>query len=468
MQRTRYGMSTTVHSMRAVIRRCNHRLSKPSALQSYASHHLQRSLSYLSHRPTHSHRSSTNLTTAPLAYSSTSVHSSHPVRRAHFNATLGLSDDQLAYQQTALDFATTELAPYAAEWDATSHFPVPTLRKAAQLGFAAVYVRDDVGGSGLSRKDGAIIFESLATADVSSAAYLTIHNMCGWMIDAFGSDEQRQRYLPSVVSMERLCSYCLTEPSAGSDAASLRTSARLSADGSSYTLSGEKVFISGAGTSDLYIVMARTGKAEDGGRGVTAFIVEKDTPGLSFGKKEDKLGWRSQPTRSVVLDGVVVGKQQVLGGVGEGFKIAMRGLDGGRINIGATALGGAITCYNYAIDYVKQRQQFGRPIAELQNTQFALAGMLTKLTTARLLLHRAAELLDERHSEAAVHCAMAKRYATDVSFDVCNGCLQLLGGYGYLRDYPIERFVRDVRVHQILEGTNEIMQVITSRHILKD
>ena len=342
------------------------------------------------------------------------------------------------------------------------------MRKAAALGFAAVYVRDDVGGSGLTRKDGAIIFESLATADVSTAAYLTIHNMCGWMIDAFGSEEQRQRYLPSIVTMDRLCSYCLTEPSAGSDAASLRTTARLSDDGSSYTLTGEKVFISGAGSSDLYIVMARTGRQEDGGRGITAFIVEKDTPGLSFGKKEDKLGWRSQPTRSVVMDGVKVGKGQVLGGEGEGFKIAMRGLDGGRINIGATALGGAIACYNYAIDYVKQRQQFGRPLSELQNTQFQLAQMLTKLTAARLLLHRAAELLDEKSGEATVHCAMAKRYSSDVAFEVCNGCLQLLGGYGYLRDYPIERFVRDVRVHQILEGTNEIMQVITSRHILKE
>ena len=440
---------------RAVIRRCHRALSRPCSQSSFSPHR------YLSYLCRHTSR-------PPRASSLHVVLSLTSVRHGHFNASLGLSDDELAYQQTALSFAQSELAPHAAEWDATSHFPIPTLRKAAELGFGAVYVRDDVGGSGLTRKDGAIIFESLATADVSTAAYLTIHNMCGWMIDAFGSDEQRQRYLPSIVSMERLCSYCLTEPSAGSDAASLRTSARLSSDGSQYVLSGEKVFISGAGSSDTYIVMARTGRQEDGGRGITAFIVDKHTPGLSFGKKEDKLGWRSQPTRSVVLEGVKVGKEQVLGGVGEGFKIAMRGLDGGRINIGATALGGAIACYNYAIDYVKQRQQFGRPISELQNTQFQLATMLTQLTAARLLLHQAADLLDAKSAEATVHCAMAKRHSTDVAFEVCNGCLQLLGGYGYLRDYPIERFVRDVRVHQILEGTNEIMQVITGRHIVKD
>ena len=459
-------MSTVCNNLRTVVRRNGCQVSRPCGWSSIATH---RRISYLS--PRVSSRSPRLSSAAIVSSLPSSIRCSahfHPLRAAHFNSSLGLSDDELAYQQTALSFAQSELAPHAAEWDATSHFPIPTLRKAAELGFAAVYVRDDVGGSGLSRKDGAIIFESLATADVSTAAYLTIHNMCGWMIDAFGSEEQRQRYLPSIVSMERLCSYCLTEPSAGSDAASLRTSARLSSDGTHYTLTGEKVFISGAGSSDTYIVMARTGQQEDGGRGVTAFIVDKDTAGLSFGKKEDKLGWRSQPTRSVVLEGVKLGKEQVLGGAGEGFKIAMRGLDGGRVNIGATALGGAIACYNYAIDYVKQRQQFGRPIAELQNTQFQLAQMLTKLTAARLLLHRAAELLDAKNAEATVHCAMAKRYASDVAFEVCNGCLQLLGGYGYLRDYPIERFVRDVRVHQILEGTNEIMQVITGRHIIKD
>ena len=353
--------------------------------------------------------------------------------------------------------------------DRTHTFPIPTLRKAAALGFAGVYVRDDVGGAGLGRRDGALIFEALATADVSTASYLTIHNMVAWMIDAFGTEAQRQALLPRITSMDALCSYCLTEPSSGSDAAALLTTAVPSPSPSSpthYTLNGSKAFISGAGDADLYVVMARTGGP--GPRGITAFLVPKDAAGLSFGKREDKLGWNSQPTRAVILEDVRLPADAVLGGVGEGFRIAMKGLDGGRVNIGTTALGGAIACFDYALDYTRQRKQFGHAIASYQHTQFALADLATKLTSARLLIARAAELLDSKDPHATMHCAMAKRYATDVAFEVCNRALQMLGGYGYLKDYPIERFVRDVRVHQILEGTNEVMQMIVARDLLKD
>ena len=389
-----------------------------------------------------------------------------PHRLAHYPISSGLTSDQLAYQQTALDFAATELAPHAAEWDRTHHFPIPTLRKAAALGFAGVYVRDDVGGSALGRRDGAVIFEALATADVSTSAYLTIHNMVAWMIDTFGSDEQRRRLLPSITSMERLCSYCLTEPSSGSDAAALLTTAKLSPSGSHYTLTGSKAFISGAGDTDVYLIMARTGGP--GPSGISAFIVEKGTPGLSFGKREMKLGWNSQPTRAVILDGVEVPATNRLGAEGEGFRIAMRGLDGGRVNIGATALGGAIACLDYAVEYTKGRKQFGAAVASFQATQFGLAEMAAKVTAGRLMVARAAEGLDGKEADASMWCAMGKRFATNAAFEVCNAALQMLGGYGYLNDYPVERFVRDVRVHQILEGTNEVMQMIVARHILKD
>ena len=385
-------------------------------------------------------------------------------RQAHFDLSHGLSEDQLAYQQTALAFAASHLAPHAAEWDRTHTFPIDTLHEAAALGFGGVYVRDDVGGSGLGRRDGSVIFESLATGDVSTAAYLTIHNMVAWMIDAFGSDEQRRRYLPQLCSMQLLASYCLTEPGSGSDAASLQTTARQQGD--EYVLNGSKAFISGGGASDVYVVMARTGGA--GAAGISAFILEKGTAGLSFGKAEDKLGWNSQPTRAVIMEEVRVPASQLLGQLGSGFRIAMRGLDGGRVNIGTTALGGAVSCFNYALDYCRQRRQFQSAIADFQHTQFRFADMMTQLTAARLMVGSAATMMDSGHADQAVHCAMAKRFATDVAFNVSNSCLQLLGGYGYLREYPIERIMRDVRVHQILEGTNEIMQLIIARHVVKE
>lgn len=313
------------------------------------------------------------------------------------------------------------------------------------------------------RKDAAIVFEALSTACVSTTAYLTIHNMCCWMIDRFGNEEQRKKYLPQLVSMEHCASYCLTEPNAGSDAASLQTKAVKKGD--HYILNGSKAFISGGGSSDVYLIMARTGGP--GAKGISCFIVEKGFKGVSFGAQEKKLGWHSQPTCMVILEDCQVPASNMLGAEGQGFAIAMKGLDGGRINIGTTSLGGALTCLSAATEHVKVRKQFGKPIGDFQHTQFELADMMTKLTSARLMIQTAAELLDNEHPAATVHCAMAKRYATDVGFDVCNRSLQLHGGYGYLMDYPVERILRDVRVHQILEGTNEIMNVIIARDILK-
>lgn len=363
----------------------------------------------------------------------------------------------------ALQYAQEELAPHAEHWDKEKIFPMDVLKKSAELGFAGIYVRDDVGGTGLSRMDAAVIFESLATGCVSTAAYLTIHNMCAWMLDVQGSEEQRQKYLPDICTMEKFCSYCLTEPGSGSDASSLSTRAELKGD--HYILNGSKAFISGAGSTDVYLVMART--SNDGPGGVTCFIVEKDFPGLSFGANENKLGWNSQPTRTVMFEDCQVPKENVLGGVGNGFKIAMKGLDGGRINIGATALGGAVSALNAAVNYTNERKQFGKPISAFQNTQFKMADMATEVTAARLMIHNAATLLDDKDPSATMHCAMAKRFATDTSFEVANQALQMHGGYGYLKDYPAERIFRDVRVHQILEGTNEIMRLIISRAMLK-
>jgi isobutyryl-CoA dehydrogenase len=386
------------------------------------------------------------------------------LRSAHFDGSIGLSESEKEFQRVAMDFAQSELRPHAEKWDQEHIFPVDTLRKMAELGFAGVYVRDDVGGSGLSRLDAAIIFEALATGCVSTTAYLTIHNMCAWMIDTFGNESQRKKYLPNLVTMQQFASYCLTEPGAGSDAASLQTKAVK--QGNNYILNGSKAFISGGGTSDVYLIMARTGDSTP--KGISCFIVEKGSKGLSFGKLENKLGWNSQPTRAVIMEDCIVPEENLLGSLGQGFQIAMKGLDGGRINIGTTSLGGAQACLNAAIDHVKVRKQFGQPLSSNQYIAFQLADMQTELQAARLMVQNAARLLDEKNSAATVHCAMAKRFATDIGFKVCNSALQLFGGYGYLKDYPIERYLRDVRVHQILEGTNEVMRIITSRSILKD
>ena len=373
-----------------------------------------------------------------------------------------LNDDQAAIQAAARAFAEAELAPHSARWDEEKVFPVETLRAAAALGFAGLYVREEVGGSGLSRLDAALVFEELSRGDVAVAAYISIHNMVSWMIDRFGNDAQRQRWLPRLATMELLSSYCLTEPGAGSDAASLAT--RAERDGDDYVLTGAKAFISGAGTSDLYLVMARTG--EGGARGVSAFLVEAGTPGLSFGAQERKMGWNAQPTAMVHFDGVRVPAAHRIGAEGEGFRFAMAGLDGGRINIAACSLGGAGLALETAREHLSARRQFGRPLADFQALQFRLADMATELEAARLMVRRAAFALDAGDPDATLYCAMAKRFATDGGFEVANQALQLHGGYGYLRDYPLERIVRDLRVHQILEGTNEIMRVIISREIL--
>ncbi|MCA3737770.1 MAG: acyl-CoA dehydrogenase family protein [Phenylobacterium sp.] len=373
-----------------------------------------------------------------------------------------LNDDQAAIQAAARTFAEAELAPHSARWDEEKVFPVQTLRAAAALGFAGLYVREEVGGSGLSRLDAALVFEELSRGDVSVAAYISIHNMVSWMIDRFGNGAQRQRWLPRLATMELLSSYCLTEPGAGSDAASLAT--RAERDGDDYVLTGAKAFISGAGTSGLYLVMARTG--EGGARGVSAFVVEAGTPGLSFGAQERKMGWNAQPTAMVHFDGVRVPAAHRIGAEGQGFRFAMAGLDGGRINIAACSLGGAGLALDTAREHLSARRQFGRPLADFQALQFRLADMATELEAARLMVRRAAFALDAGDPSATLYCAMAKRFATDGGFEVANQALQLHGGYGYLRDYPLERIVRDLRVHQILEGTNEIMRVIISREIL--
>ena len=374
-----------------------------------------------------------------------------------------LSDDQRAFQELARDFAANEMTPFAAGWDEDCTFPVETLRKAAALGFAAIYVKGDVGGAGLSRLDGALIFEELAAGCASTAAYISIHNMVAWMVDAFGSDDQRRRWLPALARMDTFASYCLTEPGSGSDAAALTT--RAARDGDSYVLNGAKAFVSGGSRSGLYMCMVRTG--EEGPRGISCLVVEDGAPGLSFGKQEKKLGWHSQPTAAVIFEDCRVPVANRLGAEGEGFKIAMRGLDGGRVNIAACSLGGARACLEAARAHMLVRTQFGQRLADFQALPFKLADMATDLEAARLMVLRAAAALDAGAADATMHCAMAKRYATDVGFHVCNEALQLHGGYGYLRDYPIERFLRDLRVHQILEGTNEIMRVIIARKLLE-
>jgi alkylation response protein AidB-like acyl-CoA dehydrogenase len=374
-----------------------------------------------------------------------------------------LSDEQRAFAETARAFALTEWLPHAPSWDERAEFPVEALRRAAELGFAGIYVDDEFGGSGLRRLDATVIFEELAAACVSTAAYLSIHNMAAWMIDRFGAREQRARFLPKLMTMAHFASYCLTEPGSGSDAAALAT--RAVRDGDDYVLNGTKAFISGGSVSDLYVTMVRTGAA--GPRGITCVVVEKDAPGLSFGKKERKLGWNTQPTAMVIFEDCRVPVTNRLGEEGDGFKIAMMGLDGGRLNIGACSLGGARACYQTARDYLLERRQFGQRLADFQALQFKLADMATDLDAARLLLWRAATSLDAGAADATLHCAMAKRLATDVGFRVADEALQLHGGYGYLKDFGIERYLRDVRVHQILEGTNEIMRVIIARRLLR-
>ena len=374
-----------------------------------------------------------------------------------------LSEDRVAIRDMALDFAREKLAPHALEWDEKKHFPIDTLREAAALGMGGVYIREDVGGSGLGRLDAALIFEALATGCPTVAAYISIHNMCAWMIDSFGSDEQRRKWLPALCTMEKLASYCLTEPGAGSDAAALRT--RAERDGDNYVLTGQKQFISGAGNPhDFYVVMART--SDDGARGVSTIVVPGGTPGLSFGANEKKMGWNAQPTRAVIFDKCRVPVANRIGPEGIGFKIAMAGLDGGRLNIAACSLGGAQAALDKAVGYMGERKAFGKTLAEFQALQFKLADMAIDLEAARTFLWRAACALDAKSADATRLCAMAKKFATDAGFEIANSALQLHGGYGYLSDYGIEKIVRDLRVHQILEGTNEIMRMIVARGLV--
>jgi hypothetical protein len=375
-----------------------------------------------------------------------------------------LAEEQRAFQETARTFARDQMMPHARDWDEGSVFPVDALRQAAALGFGGIYVQEDVGGSALTRLDAAIIFEELAQGCTSTAAYISIHNMSAWMIDAFGNDQQRRRFLPDLCSMQRFASYCLTEPESGSDAASLRTRARR--DGDHYVLDGTKAFISGGGVSDVYVCMVRTG--EDGPRGISCIVVEKGTPGLSFGAQEKKLGWKSQPTAMVMFENCRVPVENRIGTEGQGFRIAMAGLDGGRLNIGACSLGGAQFCLDRTIAYMRERKQFGTRLADFQALRFRIADYGSELEAARLLLWRAAVAVGAKEPAATRLAAMAKRIATDAGFEIVNGCLQLHGGYGYLRDHPIERVLRDVRVHQILEGTNEVMRVIISRDMLEN
>jgi len=373
-----------------------------------------------------------------------------------------LPPEQIAVRDMARDFAAEKIAPHALDWDRDKHFPVDVLRETAALGMGGIYVRDDVGGSGLGRLDAALIFEALATGCPAVSAFLSIHNMCASMIDRYGNDAQRKAYLPGLCRMEQLSAYCLTEPGSGSDAAALRTSAKR--DGDHYVLNGSKQFISGAGAVDFYIVMARTGAA--GPAGVSAILVPAKTEGLSFGANEHKMGWNAQPTRTVTFDNCRVPAANLLGSEGEGFKIAMSALTGGRINIAACSLGGAQSAVDKAIAYCRERKAFGKRLEEFQGLQFRIADMATELEAARTMLYAAAAAFDRGDDDAALRSAMAKRFVTDVGYAVANQAQQLFGGYGYLAEYGVEKIVRDLRVHQILEGTNEIMRVIIARQVL--
>jgi alkylation response protein AidB-like acyl-CoA dehydrogenase len=373
-----------------------------------------------------------------------------------------LSPDHVEIRDMARQFAAERLAPRAVEWDEQKHFPVDEMREAAALGMGGVYIREDVGGSGLTRLDAALIFEALAMGCPTVSAYISIHNMAAWMIDRFGSDAQRRRFLPGLVTMEQLASYCLTEPGAGSDAAALKT--RAVRDGDHYVLDGQKQVISWAGAGDLYVVMARTGG--EGPSGISTLVVPGDTPGVALGANERKMGWNAQPTRAVIFDGARVPVENRLGPEGIGFKIAMAGLDGGRLNIAACSVGGAQAAFDKALGYMRERRAFGKALTEFQALQFRLADMATELEAARLFLYAAAAAYDRDEPDTTMRCAMAKRFATDVGFKVANDALQLHGGYGYLSEYGIEKIVRDLRVHQILEGTNEIMRVIVARKLI--
>lgn len=373
-----------------------------------------------------------------------------------------LNEDQRAIQEMARGFAADRVAPHALDWDREKMFPDQTIRETGPLGMGGIYVREDVGGSALGRLDAVLIFEALSVACPGFSSFISIHNMAAWMIDLFGNDEQRQRFLPKMTSMELLASYCLTEPSSGSDAAALKTRAAL--DGDHYVLNGTKQFISGAGDSDLYVTMVRTG--DDGPKGISTLVIPKDAPGLSFGNNEIKMGWHAQATRQVIFEDCRVPVENRLSDEGEGFRIAMAGLDGGRLNIAACSLGGAQSALDKAVSYTAERKAFGKTINQFQALQFKMADMETELSAARLLLYAAASKLDNKAYDASKWSAMAKRFVTDVGFDVANQALQLHGGYGYLHDYGVEKLVRDLRVHQILEGTNEIMRVIISRHMI--
>ncbi|MCG9677208.1 acyl-CoA dehydrogenase family protein [Vibrio sp. Isolate24] len=375
-----------------------------------------------------------------------------------------LNEDQRAFAETAQQFAMDELAPMAAEWDEKQLFPKDVLKTAGELGFLSLYTPEDQGGLQLSRLDSSIIFEQLAMGCTSTTAFMTIHNMVTWMIASFATEEAKEEFCPKLITGDWLGSYCLTEPNAGSDAASLTTSAKKQGD--EYIINGGKTFISGAGDTEVLVVMARTG--DSSAKGISAFVIPADAEGISYGRKEPKMGWNSQPTRAITFDNVVVPEKYLLGKEGEGFTFAMKGLDGGRINIATCSIGTAQQALNEAMQYVKERKQFGKELAQFQGLQFRLADMVTELVAARQMVRLAASKLDNQDPEATAYCAMAKRFATDVGFKICDQALQLYGGYGYIKEYPMERHFRDVRVHQILEGTNEIMRLIIARRMLAE
>lgn len=380
------------------------------------------------------------------------------------NPSHGLTEEQIAIQQLAIDFARNEMMPNMAMWDEKEMFPVETMRAAANLGFGAIYAQEEFGGTGLSRLDASLIFEALSQGCTSTTAYISIHNMCAWMIDTFGNESQREKWIPLLAGMEKFASYCLTEPGSGSDAVSLSTSAKR--DGDDLILNGSKAFISGGGDTDVYLVMCRTGSA--GPKGISCVLVEKGTPGLHFGKKEKKVGWNSQPTRMVIFEDCRVPATNIIGKEGQGFNIAMKGLNGGRINIASCSLGAAQASLQAAIDHVKVRKQFGKPLASFQNSQFRLAEMATELVASRLLVRNAARALDNDDLDTVPLCSMAKYYATEKCFNIINEALQLHGGYGYLKDYSVQQYLRDTRVHMILEGTNEVMRLLIARKVLSD
>ncbi|XP_002408432.3 isobutyryl-CoA dehydrogenase, mitochondrial-like [Ixodes scapularis] len=380
------------------------------------------------------------------------------------DATIGLSEDQIQMQQMATDFAVKEMLPNMCEWDEKEYFPVEAMRKAAELGFGGVYISEDYGGAGLGRLDASVIFEALSRGCVSTTAYISIHNMACYLIDAFGNHEQKLKWLPQLCTMEKFASYCLTEPGSGSDAASLSTTAKR--DGDDYILNGSKAFISGSGASDIYVIMVRTGGP--GPKGISAVVVEKGTRGLSFGKKEKKLGWNTQPTRMVILEDCRVPVANRLGEEGQGFQFAMKGLDGGRVNIASCSMGAAAASIDVAIEHMKVRKQFGKPLAAFQHHQFLLAKMATALQTSRLIVRKAAESIDLDSPYKTALCAMAKLHGTEAGFKVTNQALQMMGGYGFIKEYPIQQYLRDLRAHLIIEGTNEMMQLVISRDILRD